>query len=60
MIGYPITYGDSLEEANSFTSEILIAKISDYCSNEENQINFNKGYKFGLLVFGIGSLFLIL
>ena len=58
MIGYPITYGDSLEEVNSFTSEILITKISDYCSNEKNRINFNKGYKLGLLVFGIGGLVL--
>ena len=58
MIGYPITYGDSLEEGNSFTSEILITKISDYCSNEKNRINFNKGYNLGLLVFGIGSLVL--
>ena len=55
MIGYPITYGDSLEEANSFTSEILITKISDYCSNEKNRINFSKGQKLGLLVFGIGG-----
>ena len=43
MIGYPITYGDSLEEADSLTSEILITKMSDYCSNEKNRINFSKG-----------------
>nr|UKC63232.1 hypothetical protein [Haslea ostrearia] len=59
MIGYPITYGDTLEEVNSFTSEMFITEISEYWSNEKNKINFNKGYKLGLLVFGIGGLVLI-
>ena len=58
MIGYPITYGDTSEEVNSFTSEMFITEISDYCSNEKNQINFNKGYKLGLLVFGTCGLLL--
>ena len=52
MIGYPITYG------NDFTSETVLSEISEYWSNEENQANFNKGYKFGLLVFGIGGVLL--
>lgn len=56
MMGYPITYGDSLKEVNSFTSEMLITEISDYCSDEKNQRNFKKGYKLGVLVFGICGL----
>lgn len=58
MVGYPITYGDTLEEVNNFTSEMFLTEISEYCSNEKNQINFNKGYKLGLLVFGTYGLFL--
>ena len=56
MIGYPITYGDTLEEGNGFTSEILFTEISEYCSNEKTQENFCKGFKFGLLFFGVTSL----
>lgn len=56
MIGYPITYGDTLEEGNGFTSETLFNGISEYCSNEKTQENFCKGYKFGLLFFSIFSL----
>lgn len=56
MIGYPITYGDTLEEGNGFTSETLFTEISEYCSNEKTQENFCKGYKFGLLFFGVASL----
>ena len=56
MIGYPVTYGDTLEEGNGFTSEILFTGISEYCSNEKTQENFCKGYKFGLLFFSISSL----
>lgn len=56
MIGYPITYNDTLEESNGFTSETLFTGISEYCSNEKTQGNFCKGYKFGLLFFGIASL----
>lgn len=56
MIGYPIMYGDTLEEGNGFTSETLFTGISEYCSNEKTQGNFCKGYKFGLLFFGIASL----
>ena len=56
MVGFPITYGDTLEEVNGFTSETLFTGISEYCSNEKTQENFCKGYKFGLLVFGIASL----
>ncbi len=51
MVGYPITYGDILEEGNGFTSEMVITEISEYWSNEKNQIN--KGYRLGLLVFGV-------
>jgi len=58
MIGYPITYGNILEEGNGFTSETVITEISEYWSNEKNQANFNRGYKFGLLVFGIGGVLL--
>jgi hypothetical protein len=58
MIGYPITYGDRLEKGNGFTSESVLTGISEYWSNEENQGNFNKGYKFGLLVFGISGVLL--
>ena len=56
MIGYPIMYGDTLEEGNGFTSETLFTRISEYCSNEKTQENFCKGYKFGLLFFGIATL----
>ena len=56
MIGYPIMYGDTLEEGNGFTSETLFTRISEYCSNEKTQENFCKGYKFGLLFFNISSL----
>ena len=56
MIGYPITYGDTLEEGNGFTSETLFTEISEYCSNEKTQENFCKGFKFGLLFFGVTSL----
>lgn len=55
MIGYPITYGDTLETSNGFTSETVLTGISEYWSNEENIANFNRGYKFGLLVFGISG-----
>lgn len=58
MIGYPITYGDTLEESNGFTSETVLTGISEYWSNEENIANFNRGYKFGLLVFGISGVVL--
>lgn len=58
MIGYPVTYGDNLEEGNVFTSETVITEISEYWSNEKNQINFNKGYKLGLLVFSVSSILL--
>ena len=56
MIGYPITYDDTLEEGNGFTSETLFTGISEYCSSEKTQENFCKGYKFGLLFFSIASL----
>ena len=56
IIGYPITYGATLEEGNGFTSETLFTGISEYCSSEKTQGNFCKGYKFGLLFFGISSL----
>ena len=58
MIGYPITYGDILEKGNGFTSETVLTEISDYWSNEENLSNFNKGFKFGLLVFSISNVIL--
>jgi len=58
MIGYPITYGDTLEKSNGFTSETVLTGISEYWSNEENIANFNRGYKFGLLVFGISGVLL--
>ncbi len=58
MIGYSITYSDTLEKGNGFTSERVFTKILDYWSNEENIANFNRGYKFGLLVFGISGVFL--
>ena len=58
MIGYPITYGDSFEEGNGITSEMVITEISEYWSNEKNKINFNKGYKLGLLVFSASTIFL--
>ena len=56
MIGYPITQGGTLEEGNGFTSETLFTEISKYYSNEKTQENFCKGYKFGLLFFGVASL----
>jgi hypothetical protein len=40
MIGYPITYGDILEEDNGFTSETVITEISEYWSNEEKSSEF--------------------
>ena len=55
MIGYPITYGDTSEKSNGFTSERVLTRISEYFSNEKNRANFNKGYKFGLLVFGLAN-----
>ena len=58
MIGYPITYGDILEKGNGFTSETVMTKISDYWSDEKNLVNFNRGYKFGLLFFGIKGVLL--
>ena len=58
MIGYPITYGDILKKGNGFTSERVLTEISEYWSDEENQKNFNRGYKFGLLVFGISVVLL--
>jgi len=30
MIGYPITYGDLLEEKNVFTTHVLETKVVDY------------------------------
>ena len=56
MIGYPITYDNTLEEGKGFTSETLFAGISEYCSSEKTQENFCEGYKFGLLFFSIASL----
>ena len=56
IIGYPIIYGDTLEEGNGFTSETLFTRISEQCSNEKTQENFCKDQKFGLLVFGNASL----
>lgn len=56
MTGYPITYGDTLEKGNGFTSETVILGISEYLSDENNLTNFNKGYRFGLLVFSISYL----
>ena len=56
MLGYPITYGDTLEEGSGFTSETLLNEISKYCSSEKTRENFFKGYKFGLLFFGVASL----
>ena len=53
MISYPITYGDILEKGHGFTSETVLTGISEYWFNEKNLANFNRGYKFGLLVFGI-------
>ena len=58
MIGYPITYGDILEKDNAFTSETILTGILEYWSNEENLANFNRGYKLGLLVFGISGVLL--
>lgn len=55
MTGYPITYGDILEEGNGLTTETLFTKISEYASNEKTRENLYKGYKFGLLFFGVGS-----
>ncbi len=58
MINYPITYGDILEKGNGFTRETVLTGISEYWSNKENLANFNRGYKFGLLVFSIVSVLL--
>lgn len=58
MIQYPVTYLDIPEEKNIFTSETVINEISKYWFNEINQTSFNKGYRFGLLVFGISFLLL--
>ena len=58
MIGYPLTYGDILEKGNGFTSETVLTGISDYWSDEKNLANFNRGYKFGLLFFGISGVLL--
>ena len=55
---FPYTYGDNLEEGNGFTSEAIVRKTKEYWSDEENQMNFNQGYRLGLLVFGFASLFL--
>ena len=54
MIGYPITYGDILEKGNG----LVLTGISEYWSSAENRANFIKGYKFGLLVFGISGVLL--
>lgn len=37
---------------------MVLTKISEYCYNEKTQEKFYRGYKFGLLVFVIGSVFL--
>lgn len=58
MIGFPITYGDILEKGNGFTSETVLTGVSEYWSDEKNLANFNRGYKFGLLMFSISSLLL--
>lgn len=58
MIGYPITYGDTLEEGSGFTSETVFNEVSEYCSDKKNQENFYTGYKFGLLFFSVAGLFL--
>lgn len=58
MIGFPITYGDILDKSNGFTRETVVTEISDYWSNEENQVNFTRGYKFGLFIFGISGVIL--
>lgn len=57
MISYPFTYVDILEESSGFTSETVVNEISEYWFDEINQTNFNRGYRFGLLVFGTSSLF---
>lgn len=58
MIGYPITYGDISEKGNSFTSETVLTGVSEYWSDEKNLANFNRGYKFGLLLFSISGVLL--
>ena len=50
MISYPFTYVDILEESSGFTSETVVNEISEYWFDEINQTNFNRGYRFGLLV----------
>ena len=58
MVGYPITYGDHLENGRGLTSETVLSGISEYWSNEENHTDFIKGYRFGLLVFSFSSILL--
>ena len=36
MIGYPITYGDTLEKGTVFTSETVLTGISEYWSNDKS------------------------
>jgi len=50
MIGYPITYGDLLEEKNVFTTHVLETKVVDYWNNDRKSLFF-LGYKHGTLIF---------
>lgn len=37
MIGYSFTYGDTLEEGNSSTSQTFVNELLDYWSDKINQ-----------------------
>ena len=57
MIGYPITYGDLLEQGNGFTTQALKTKVVDYWDDDRKSLFF-RSYRDGLLIFSAASILL--
>lgn len=57
MIGFPITYGDLLEQGNGFTTQALETKVVDYWDDDRKALFF-RGYRDGLLIFSAASILL--
>lgn len=52
MVGYPITYEDTLEKGNSFTNGAIIHRILKYCSKNAKYIY--RSYMISIIVLVIG------
>ena len=58
MTGYPIFYGNEGKCENGFTSEAVINFLVKSCHwNQENKLNFKRGYIFGTALFSMLGLF---